>query len=725
MMALSRPCLSAAGIMLLSLSATAAVRLPRVFSDHMVLQRDQAVPVWGWADPGEKITVAFGGQSKTATADANGDWMIRLEAMPASSEPRKLTVAAGNTVALDDVLVGDVWLCSGQSNMEWTMGGTHEAKTDIPAATFPLIRHFGVPKTTAATPQKDVNAKWAVCSPATVAGFTAVGYFFGRELHQQLNIPVGLLHSSWGGTRIEPWTPAEGFDGIASLADLRKRVTDSDPRAEANRAKLRTYLDANAAWLAKARAALDAGGSIEAPPAFPAEASLTRQNSDPCALYNAMLAPLVPFGLKGAIWYQGESNHGEGRLYTDKTRALVAGWRKVWGQGDFPYYFVQIAPFPYGEENPDVLPAFWEAQAAIETAVSHSGMAVIYDVGDVADIHPRNKKEVGRRLALQALAKTYGRTDIVWSGPVFKSLQQEGARLRVAFEHAAGGLKTRDGKPPSHFEVIGADTDFVPADAVIDGDSVVLSSPACPAPAAVRFGWHKTAGPNLCNGAGLPARQFRAGAAPRSDALGRIPEAAGYRLVYDLDLANLARDIRYDVDHAADAPKFDRVAYFIELKKGGEPARHLWVSMDAFTDDARKLGVPAFASGITWQKSVANLNVFSDAPGMATGVNLGAGNLEFWPNNYGTQNSGGVPGAEEGVYDTGDMPVDPVDGYGCMQVHHTASKQTLFAINQWVAGPGANVGIGNSPGQTRDWTFVGNAGSYTAKRLRIFVRPAP
>lgn len=708
--------------------ASAAVTLPKVFADHMVLQREQPVSVWGWADPGEKVTVEFAGQSKSATADATGKWTVTLDAMPASAEPRSLVVKSAaithHPLTISDVLVGEVWLCSGQSNMEWTMNATHEAKTDIPAANFPLIRHFGVPKTTAATTQKDVNGSWKVCSPATVPGFTGVGYFFALELHRTLNVPVGLLHSSWGGTRIEPWTTPDGFALVPSLAGIRKQVEAADPKSEANRAKLKNYLTANEAWLAKARASLDAGGSIEAPPAFPAEASLTRGSGDPCALYNAMIAPLVPYGIKGAIWYQGESNHGEGKLYTDKTVALVEGWRKIWNQGSFPYYFVQIAPFQYGEESPEVLATFWEAQAAIETALPNSGMAVIHDVGDIKDIHPRNKKDVGRRLALQALAKTYSKTDVVFSGPVFKALKQEGDKLRVTFDHAHGGLKTRDGKAPSHFEIIGPDTDYVPADAVMDGDSILLSATNCPAPAAVRFGWHKTAEPNLQNGVGLPARQFRAGSVPRVDSLSKIPEANAYKLIYDLDLAKLGATINYDVDHTATAPKFDRVAYFIELKKGSEPARHLWVSMDAFTADAKKLGVPTFASGIKWQQPVANLTVVSDAPGITTGEKIGAGNLEFWPNNYAVQNTAAVPGADNGLYDTGDMIAEPADGYGSMQVHNTAAKQTLFALNQWSAGGGANLGIGNSTGETRDWTFVSNAGSYTSKRLRILVRHA-
>ena len=713
---------SAAVLVLASLSASAAVSLPKIFGDHMVLQRDQKIPVWGWAAPGEKVAVRIDdGPAVEATTAADGSWRVDLPALPAGG-PHKLSVAGANTVAFEDVLVGEVWLCSGQSNMEWPMAASHEAKDDMAAANFPQIRHIGIPKATAGSPQKDVRADWKVCAPGTVGSFTAVGYFFGLELHRQLNVPIGLINSSWGGTRIEPWTTPDGFDVAPSLANLRKQIAESAPGSAAFRQKLTAHIAATETWLAKARAALD-GGPLDAPPAFPNELKSQRENTDPCALYNAMIHPLVPYGVRGAIWYQGESNHGEGRLYTDKTRALVEGWRADWKQAAFPFYFVQIAPFQYGEEDPEVLPIFWEAQAEAAKTIPDTGMTVIHDIGNITDIHPRNKKEVGRRMALQALAKTYGRADTVWSGPVFQSLETRGAELRVKFDHAHGGLKTRDGKAPTHFEIIGPDTDYVPAQARIEGDTVVLTAANCPQPAAVRFGWHKTAEPNLCNGVGLPAVQFRAGTVPRVDTLSKVAEAKDYTLVYDLDLAKLGGSIAYDVNNAAAAPKFDRVAYFLELRKAGEPVRYAFVSMDAFTHDAAKLGIPTAASGAHFQQPVSNLNVTVDAPGLASATGI-AGNIEFWPNNYGPANSAGVPGGDDAVYDLGDQPADPVEGYGCLQIHQTAAKQTLIAVNQWKSGSRADLGIGNSPGNTRDWTFTSNASSYTLKRLRVFVRPA-
>ncbi len=401
-------------------AAQADVRLPHVFGSHMVLQRGMKIPVWGWAAPGEMVSVKIGtGPAVSALTTAGGEWRVMLPPMPA--------------------------------------GG-------------PQIRHLGIPKVTSAVPERDVNAEWRVCAPAVAGSFTAVGYFFGRELHKTLKVPVGLINSSWGGTRIEPWTPPAGFAAADTLTDIRARVALADPRTDAHKARLRDYLGTNAAWTAQAKAALASGAVLDPLPPYPPELVPLRGHQDPCSLYNAMIHPLVPFALRGAIWYQGESNHGEGKLYTDKTRALVEGWRGVWHQGALPFYYVQIAPFQYGEEDPFVLPVFWEAQAAAE-AIPGTGMAVIHDVGNIRDIHPRNKQDVGRRLALLALVKTYGAKDVVCSGPVFKSLAPDGAKLRLTFDHADGGLVTRDGKSPSHFEIVGEGTDFVPAEAVTDGDS--------------------------------------------------------------------------------------------------------------------------------------------------------------------------------------------------------------------------------------------------------------
>lgn len=707
--------------------AQAAVKLPAIFSDHMVLQRDKPIPVWGWADPGEAVTVRLGnGAESKATADAAGRWQVALAALPAGG-PMRMEVKAGNTLVIDDVLVGEVWICSGQSNMEWTVSASADAKAEIAAANHPRIRHIKYQHKPAGVPQQDHPATWQTCSPATAGGFTGVGYFFGRTLLTELDVPIGLINTSWGGTRIEPWTPPAGFDGVPALADIAAAVNTATPGTPANRAKLDGYVKSIEAWTATARAAIAAGRPVTPPDVFPDDlrdmASRPNPHGQPTTLYNGMVAPITGYGIRGAIWYQGESNHTEGMLYVDKKRALVEGWRKLWGVGDFPFYFVQIAPYEYGNEDPSVLPVFWEAQAAC-LEIPNTAMAVIHDVGNIKNIHPVDKQTVGKRLAAIALARDYGKKDLVHSGPVFKSLATDDAKLRLQFDHTGGGLATRDGKTPDWFEIRSAETGFIKADAVIDGNSVVLSAPGVTKPVAVRFAWHKLASPNLMNKEGWPAACFRAGDLKPADMLMTVaPDAAKFFLAYDLDLARLGPQPGYTTTPAPAmlAKPAKRVAYFLELQPSDGPLQYVWVAMDAFTKDIGKLALPTAASGVSFQQDVRNLEIKSNVPGLATG-NVPAGNVEFWPNNYDKINVKKIPGANDNAYDCGDRMTDPVDGYGSMQVHNGAAGQTILAINNWAKGSPADIGIGNSPGETKDWTFTRSAGRYAHKRLRVLVQ---
>jgi len=504
----------AALLILLAATARAAVKLPAHFDAHMVLQRDMPIHVWGWADPGENVAVRLdAGDSVSTTANRAGEWRLQLPAQPAGG-PCRMVVQGQNEIVLDDVWIGDVWLCSGQSNMQWPVSRASHAKQEIANANHPRLRHFRVPQRPAPAPQRDTQGAWTVCSPKTVGGYTAVGYFFGRMLLEELDIPVGLINASWGGTRIDPWTPPEGWAAVAALADIAQQVRAADPSTTAYREAAGAYVEAVDAWRATATAAIEAGRRIPIAPAFPnALRPLTGQgqppHQQPTVLYNGMIHPLAGLSLRGAIWYQGEANREDGRLYTDKMEALVGGWRAVWGIGDFPFYYVQIAPYQYGQDDPGMLPLFWEAQTDA-LRIPHTGMVVINDIGNTKDIHPANKQQVGRRLALQALAHTYGRKDVVWSGPVFQSLQRDGTNLVVRFDHVGDGLCTRDGKAPDWFEIRGAETEYVTAQARIADDRVVLSAAAVTNPVAVRFAWHKTAEPNLMNRNGLPARPFRA-----------------------------------------------------------------------------------------------------------------------------------------------------------------------------------------------------------------------
>ena len=716
------------GLGLLTLSAQAAVKLPRIFGNDMVLQQGAAVPVWGWADPSEKVTVEFAGQKKETVAKADGTWQLKLDALKASAEPAVFKVTASNAIALNNVVVGEVWFCSGQSNMEWVMRNIDNAEQECANANFPLIRHFKAPKNFKPVPESDINASWEVTTPEGIGDESAVAFLFGRRLHQALNVPVGLINCSWGGTRIEPWTPPCGFADLPDLAGIKERVDTADPTSEVHKKVLADYIAAVQAWIADAQAKTAAGQPVAVAPAFPPNLTFPMEqgrHQEPTVLYNGMVAGLVPFAIKGAIWYQGCSNNGEGMLYLEKTKALVNGWRKVWGQGDFPYYLVQLAPYNYGPARATHLPGIWEAQAAVPAAIPNTGYTVINDVGNVKDIHPRNKQDVGLRMANQALNRTYGRSDIRWEGPVYKSFAVEGAKLRVAFDFAEG-LKTRDGKAPTWFELCGADGLYVKADAVIDGSSVVLSAPPVTAPMAMRFAWDQTAEPNLINGLGLPAGAFRCGNKPQLGGVMSLPELKGFRKVYEIDLPSNAGFAtaapKYEIDASASAGAFTQVAYVLQLQETAGSIRYVFASMDAFTKDAKKLGLPYAKSGIRHQTKVANLTVRSNVESIPTLSNSDGGNIEFWDANYGNPNGLNLPGADSRKYDFDDQPAGD-GGYGCMQVHAWKNKVTLFAINNFNGGAPCDIGIGNNTaGEHPDYTFMANGGLYSTRRLTVFVK---
>jgi len=489
----------------------AEIRLPRVIGSNMVLQRDVEVPIWGWASAGEKITLTLVTEvdaveavfSTAVVADAKGNWKTKLPAMQAGG-PYTLRITGSNTLELTNILFGEVWICSGQSNMRWSVRASKDSGAEIAAATYPEIRLFSVPRRPSGLPQQDVAADWHETTPETIPDFSAVAYYFGRKLYKNLDVPIGLINTSWGGTRIEPWTPVAGFADLSSLGAIYREVQAVQTRY---REQLPQKVEEIEGWLAETREALETGGTLTPMPDN--QHPLSHQGR-PTALYNGMVHPVVPYAIRGAIWYQGESNLRDGMLYHEKMKALINGWRSVWEQGDFPFYFVQLAPFNYGgrDASPFFLPQIWEAQTATLT-LPNTGMAVTNDIGNLRDIHPRNKQEVGRRLALWALAKTYGRADVVHSGPVYKSMRIEVGTIRLSFDAIGGGLMSRDEKPLTWFEIAGEDKQFVEAEAIIDGDTVVVSSNTVASPVAVRFGWHQSAEPNFVNREGLPASAFR------------------------------------------------------------------------------------------------------------------------------------------------------------------------------------------------------------------------
>lgn len=445
----------------------AETSVPAVFGSGMVLQRELPIVVWGQDAPGTPVRVSVANREAAAKTDSDGRWRVTLEELRAEG-PHVMTVRGSSTLRFDDVLVGEVWLCSGQSNMEWPVREALNPEAEIAAANHPRIRHLKLNHRASRKPTDDVDTQgtWQTCSPDTVANFTGVGFFFARYIQAQLDVPVGLIGSNWGGTRIEPWIPPGGFKSVPALADIADKLDQF--------------------------------------PTIKDDGAVSHQS--PLAIYNSMIHPLVPYGIRGALWYQGESNMGEHMIYHEKMKALIQGWRQLWKRDDLPFYFVQLAPFRY--KAPHLPPLMWEAQTAT-LSVPHTGMAVTVDIGNVADIHPRNKQDVGKRLALWALSQTYGQAGIVVSGPLYHSMRVETGRIRLFFDHLGGGLVSRDGQALRHFTIAAADQKFVDATAVIDGDSVVVSSPDVAHPIAVRFGWHEESEPNLSNAAGLPAAPFR------------------------------------------------------------------------------------------------------------------------------------------------------------------------------------------------------------------------
>jgi sialate O-acetylesterase len=458
------------------------------FTDNMVLQRDRANPVWGTAPAGQQVAVSIGAQKKTATAGADGNWMLQLDPLPAGG-PLEMRIEAGAaSVTLKNILVGEVWVCSGQSNMNFRLSSALDGQKEAAEANYPQIRSIA-----------DTGGAWVVCSPRTAGYFTAVGYFFGRELHKALGVPVGLIHESVGGTSARLWTPVSALEGVAAL----KPVLEAHQKSLKDLpALLARYEEAHKAW--------------EANRAGPEPRSPAR--GAPGGLYNSMIQPMVPYGIRGAIWYQGEADAGRPAEYRALFPALIRSWRKAWGQGDFPFLFVQLPNYSGNFTN------LRAVQAEIGSLVPNTGMAVTIDIGETKNIHPRNKQDVGRRLALVALAKVYGRS-VVHSGPVYDSFAVEDGKVRVKFKDVQGGLvasnlqaatgptattgPTAGGAELTGFLIADDDKKFVPALAKIDGDTVVVWSESVPKPAAVRYAWEADPRATLHNKDGLPAAPFR------------------------------------------------------------------------------------------------------------------------------------------------------------------------------------------------------------------------
>lgn len=459
--------------------ALANVTAASIFGDNMVLQRDQPLPIWGTATPGERVTVSFDRQTAQVTTDVDGKWRVKLAAMPASTSPETLSITGKNTVAFANVLVGEMWVCSGQSNMAFAVADAKNARQEIAAADFPQIRMFTVTRHAAPVPCDGCEGAWVVCGPHSVASFSAVGYFYARELYTALHVPIGMINASYGGTPAESWTSLPGLKALPLF----------QPRAVAFEQAVQAY---------QADKGTAPGSSAY----------------DPSALFNGMIAPLIPYAIRGAIWYQGESNMDAPFAYRQLFPGLITSWRQAWGEGDFPFAFVQLPNMNPVQQRPIENGSWAELREAQLRALAlpNTGIAVTIDLGEAANLHPPNKQDVGKRLALAMLAKVYGK-NLEYSGPLFSNMRVDKGQAILTFTHA-GGLMAADsvnarGGILRGFAIAGADKVFHAARARIDGDTVIVDSANVPQPVAVRYAWAFNPVCNLYNAAGLPASPFR------------------------------------------------------------------------------------------------------------------------------------------------------------------------------------------------------------------------
>ncbi|MEY3394102.1 MAG: hypothetical protein RL346_338 [Verrucomicrobiota bacterium] len=501
----------------------AEVKPNPLFSDGAVLQRDQKLPVWGTARDGETITVEFQGQKATTIA-ADGKWSVLLDPLKAGG-PFSMNVTGENTVTIQNLLVGEVWIASGQSNMNLVFSSAHNHPDEAPKANYPEIRTFKVKVVVSAAPAEEAIGNWVACSPETVKDFSAVGYYFARDIHRKLGVPVGLIHSALGATPAQAWTSEAGLKSDPMLDEyvqnIRERTenfaaaTAAYPAALAkHEADLKTWEETIgkahkeklAIWEATSALAEQNNQPLPrrpSPASRPPKAPKPPEgvSTDPAVLFNGMIAPLIPYGIKGVIWYQGESNRDKSAQYSTLFSSMITDWRSRWKQGDFPFLYVQVAPYA------DMTPEIREAQFLTIGKVKNCAMTVTTDVGDAKDIHPRKKEPVGQRLAIAARALAYGEA-IEYSGPLYDSMKVDNGKIMLQFKHTGGGLIAKDG-PLRGFTIAGADKKFVPANAEIQGDTIVVSADGITHPVAARYGWANVPDVNLYNKEGLPASPFR------------------------------------------------------------------------------------------------------------------------------------------------------------------------------------------------------------------------
>ncbi|MDF1823913.1 MAG: sialate O-acetylesterase [Verrucomicrobiales bacterium] len=490
-------CLTAV-LALTSSIAEAGLKLPALFGHHMVLQRDMENPMWGWAEPNATVTVSFAGKDIQAKADPEGYWKLKLPSLPGSSHALQMKITSGSeSVILSNIVMGEVWVCSGQSNMQWSVAQSFDSDLEINTANFPNIRLITVPQVGTQELQSDFAGQWEICTPDTVGDFSGVGYFFGRQIHQALGVPIGLIDNAWGGSSAEAWVDRSVLEADPKYADYIAQWEKTEATFDWDK----TLAD----WKTKADAAKAAGKPA---PRYPRNA-LTGQHR-PGNLWNGVLNPIIGYGIRGAVWYQGESNAGRAYQYDDLFGLMISEWRKAWKQGDFPFYWVQLADYRDEVEKPGE--SEWAELREAQTntlALPNTGQAVIYDIGEGRDIHPRNKQTVGKRLARIALAENYG-MEIPYLSPSFDSMEIEGNKAILTFKNVGNTLYTFDTTTALGFAVAGEDKVWHWGNGVIQGNKkVIVTSDAVSNPVAVRYAWSNNPVANLMSREGLPVTPFR------------------------------------------------------------------------------------------------------------------------------------------------------------------------------------------------------------------------
>ena len=697
-----------------------------IFQDNMVLQRQMSVPVWGKADPGESVTVEFAGQSVKTQAGKDGKWMVRLSAMKENAQGSVLVIKGkDNTITLKNVLVGEVWLASGQSNMEmpmWTDKPRWRAidgDKHVKAGANKLIRISTVKKNWSQLPEESCTMKWEELNAENGLNFSATAFYFARKLYSGLNIPVGIVVSAWSGSIIEAFIAPEGYNSVPELKTMAREINAKIPGTAEYKAAAAKIVADYEKWLADYKAAAAAGKLLPPAPEYPANLKPYFKHQQATVKYNSMIAPLLPFAFRGFIWYQGCSNLNDGMFYQYKMQALLKGWRQLFQQPDMALYFVQLAPYRYNGD-PFRLPGIWEAQQAFaDSTPDNVNMAVINDVGDYGDIHPHDKLTVGNRLGLLALKHTY-KQNVKADSPKLVNWKIEGDKFVLEFKNVEKFVSK--GKI-ANFEIAGAAGNWMDADVTAEGNKLIVSNVNIKEPYQLRYMWLQTRTGNLFNEAGLPLGAFRCGKKTDQEAV-MNDLYKSMKLIYHHDPSKpTANDgsIKYLVDNSSKYKgKVKRVAYVVELTGKDGKNQYAVALMDAFTTDVKKIGVPVAKSNIQFAVRVKNVALYSNVEGLKTGV-LGECNIEFWSRNYQAPGTNVVPGADSKKYDFCDVPQGSVMGYGCMQLHNYQAQQTIFAYNGF-RNPVPDLGLGNSNlrDEVTDWTFARNAGNYTKASLKIY-----